>query len=133
MNADILTNLDLFVMMLQHQLHQPIATLAVSNRQSSRYFLFDDNNNLCGWLNEKTGQTRISKPATTYHKKAFSGLQIINAKLLQLLTQEGKFSIVDVYLELAKTQFIQSFDCSDAKFLDVGKPDNIALAEEMFM
>ncbi len=131
-NADILTDLNLFVMMQQHQQHQPIATLAVSNRPSSRYFLFDDSNNLCGWLNEKSCETRISKPATTYYKKAFSGLQIINTKLLPLITQQGKFSIVDVYLELAKTHNIQGFDCSNAKFIDVGKPENIGFAEKMF-
>ena len=133
MNADILTDLNLSAMVQQHLQHQPIATLAVSNRQSSRYFLFDDSNNLCGWLNEKTGETRIAKSATNYHKKAFSGLQIINTKLLQLITQQGKFSIVDVYLELARTHNIQSFDCSNDKFIDVGKPENIALAEAMFI
>ena len=132
MNADILTDLNLSAMMQQHQQHQPIATLAVSDRQSSRYFLFDDSNNLCGWVNEKTSETRISKPTTTYHKKAFNGLQIINTKLLKLITQQGKFSIVDVYLELAKTHNIQGFNCSNAKFIDVGKPENIVLAETMF-
>ena len=133
MNADILTDLNLSAMVQQHLQYQPIATLAVSDRQSSRYFLFDDGNNLCGWLNEKTGETRISKPAITYHKKAFSGLQIVNVKLLQLITQQGKFSIVDVYLELAKTYSINGFDCTNAKFIDVGKPENIALAEAMFI
>jgi NDP-sugar pyrophosphorylase family protein len=133
MNADILTDLNISTMMQHHQQYQPIATLAVSNRQSSRYFLFDDSNNLCGWLNEKTSETRISKPATAYHKKAFSGLQIINTKLLPLITLQGKFSIVDVYLELAKNHNIKGFDCSNAQFIDVGKPENIALAEAMFL
>lgn len=133
MNADILTDFNLCAMMQHHQQHQPLATLAVSNRQTSRYFLFNDNNALCGWQNDKTNETKISKAATTYHKKAFNGIQIINNKLLQLITQKGKFSIVDVYLELAKNQNIQSFNCSNAKFIDVGKPENIALAEAMFV
>ena len=133
MNADILTDLNLSAMMQYHLQHQPLATLAVSDRQTSRYFLFDDTNALCGWQNDKTNETRISKTSSSYHKRAFNGIQIINNKLLQLITQEGKFSIVDVYLELAKTHDIQSFNCSDAKFIDVGKPENIALAEALFI
>ena len=132
MNADILTDLDLSAMLLQHQQHKPLATLAISNRQSSRYFLFDNDNSLCGWINDKTGEERISKPSSSLHKKAFSGIQIINQKLLPLITQEGKFSIVDVYLEMAKTHTIQGFDHSSSKFIDVGKPENIVLAETMF-
>lgn len=132
MNADILTDLNLSAMMLQHQQQKPLATLAVSNRQSSRYFLFDDSNSLCGWMNDKTGEQRISKPAITLHKKAFSGVHIINSKLLQLITQQGKFSMVDIYLELAKTHTIQGFEHSGSKFIDVGKPENIVLAETMF-
>ncbi len=132
MNADILTDLDLSAMLQQHIINQPLATLAISNRPSSRYFLFDNDNVLCGWKNDKTGEERISKPSSSTHKKAFSGIQIINQKLLTLITQEGKFSIVDVYLEIAKTHTIQGFDHSGSKFIDVGKPENIILAESLF-
>ena len=45
---------------------------------------------------------------------------------------EGKFSMVDVYLELAKTQVIAAFDHSDSKFIDVGKQESILKAEGMF-
>lgn len=132
MNADILTDLDLTAMLQQHIQHQPLATLATSNRSSSRYFLFDNEDTLCGWVNDKTGEERISKTAISMHKKAFSGVQIINTKLLPLITQEGKFSIVDVYLEIAKTYTIKGFDHSGSKFIDVGKPENIVLAESLF-
>ncbi|MBC7721110.1 MAG: NTP transferase domain-containing protein [Pedobacter sp.] len=132
MNADILTDLDLSFMIKQHINNKPLASLATTNRASSRYFLFDDNGYLCGWTNEKIGEERISKPSSSMHKKAFSGIQIINQKLLPLITQVGKFSIVDVYLEIAKTHTIQGFDHSGSKFIDVGKPENIVLAESMF-
>jgi MurNAc alpha-1-phosphate uridylyltransferase len=133
MNADILTDLNLTAMLQSHKAQQPLATLATSNRSSSRYFLFDDTDTLCGWTNEKTGEQRISKTATTLYKKAFSGVQIISTKMLPLITQEGKFSIVDVYLELAKNHTIKGFDHSGAKFIDVGKPENILLAESLFI
>lgn len=132
MNADILTDLNLTAMLQSHKVQQPLATLATSNRSSSRYFLFNEADELCGWMNDKTGEQRISKPATVFNKKAFSGVHVISSKLLPLITQEGKFSMVDVYLELAKSHVIKSFDHSGSKFIDVGKPDNILLAETMF-
>ena len=133
MNADILTDLNLSTMLQQHILNEPLATLATSNRQTSRYFLFNESNHLCGWVNDKTGEERISKPSSSMHKKAFSGLQIINQKLLLSITQQGKFSIVDVYLELAKNHTIQCFDHSGFNFIDVGKPESIAIAEKLFL
>lgn len=132
MNADILTDLNLTTMLQSHKMQQPLATLATSNRSSSRYFLFNQADKLCGWMNEKTGEHRISKPADTIHPKAFSGVHVISTKLLPLITQEGKFSMVDVYLELAKSHVIKSFDHSGSKFIDVGKPENIVLAESLF-
>jgi NDP-sugar pyrophosphorylase family protein len=45
---------------------------------------------------------------------------------------ECKFSMVDVYLELAKTNAIKAFDHTNSKFIDVGKPESILKAEEMF-
>ena len=56
MNVDVLTDLDILAMRDYHQRHQPLATLAVTNRESSRYFLFDESNDLCGWRNVKTGR-----------------------------------------------------------------------------
>jgi N-acetyl-alpha-D-muramate 1-phosphate uridylyltransferase len=132
MNADILTDLNLTAMLQSHKAQQPLATLATSDRSSSRYFLFNEADELCGWMNDKTGEQRISKPANVFNKKAFSGVHVISSKLLKLITQEGKFSMVDVYLELAKSHVIKSFDHSGSQFIDVGKPENIVLAESLF-
>ena len=40
--------------------------------------------------------------------------------------------MVDVYLDLAKAHVVCSFDHSNSKFIDVGKPESIALAEALF-
>ena len=48
------------------------------------------------------------------------------------MKMSGKFSMVDVYLELAKTQAITAYDHSNTKFIDVGKPASILKAEELF-
>jgi MurNAc alpha-1-phosphate uridylyltransferase len=131
-NADILTDLDLKAMSAYHRREQSLATLAVTDRITSRYFLFDSGNILCGWRNNKTGEEKISRTANHLVPKAFSGIHIISNKLLPLLTQEGKFGIVDVYLELSKTHVIKAFDHSGSHFVDVGKPESVAIAEQLF-
>jgi NDP-sugar pyrophosphorylase family protein len=131
-NVDILTDLDLGAMMRFHQLETPLATLAITNRVTSRYFLFDESNTLCGWKNTKTGEQKISRTATPMIPKAFSGVHIVEPALFPLITQEGKFSMVDVYLQLAKQHTIKGYDHSYSKFIDVGKPEAVATAESMF-
>ncbi|MBO9564532.1 MAG: nucleotidyltransferase family protein [Niastella sp.] len=131
-NVDILTDLDLGAMMRFHQLETPLATLAITNRVTSRYFLFDENNTLCGWQNTKTGEQKISRTVTPMIPKAFSGVHIVEPALFPLITQEGKFSMVDVYLQLAKQHTIKGYDHSYSKFIDVGKPEAVATAESMF-
>src|ERR1700761_7057651 len=63
MNVDILTDMDLGAMISNHFRHRPLATLAVTNRNTSRYFLFNEQNELCGWRNVQTGQERLPRPA----------------------------------------------------------------------
>ena len=52
-NADVLTNINLTEFMTQHTQNNAIATLAVRNRTTSRYLLFDDDDILFGWENVK--------------------------------------------------------------------------------
>ncbi|WP_242696222.1 nucleotidyltransferase family protein [Longitalea luteola] len=131
-NVDILTDLDLGKLIAFHQQQQPLSTIAITDRITSRYFLFDENNTLCGWRNTKTGEERIARSATTYIPKAFSGIHLISKKLLSLVQRQGKFSIVDTYLELAPSHIIKGFDHSGSRFIDVGKPDSVAEAELLF-
>ncbi len=132
MNVDVLTDMDLKEMIHEHKNLQPVATLAVTTRHTSRYFLFDELPNLCGWRNEKTGEQKISREASKFYPKAFSGIHVISPKIFSLIKMEGKFSMVDVYLEIAKTYAITAFDHSNTKFIDVGKPESISKAEELF-
>lgn len=130
MNADMLTDLDLGAMKNLHTQSNVLATLAVTNRSTSRYLLFDDNNILCGWLNEKTGEQK-GKAGT---KKAFSGIHIISPQIFKHIKEEGKFSMIDLYLRLAFEGFtINCFDHSNGRLLDVGKPEAVLIAAEMFL
>ncbi|MDB5198943.1 MAG: nucleotidyltransferase family protein [Chitinophagaceae bacterium] len=132
MNVDILTDMNISKMAEQHTSSKALATLAVTNRKTSRYFLFDDIEILCGWRNIKTGEQKVSKEAPELFQKAFSGIHIISPEIFSLIKITGKFSMVDVYLELCKTHTIMGFDHSTSKFIDVGTPENIVIAEEIF-
>lgn len=133
MNADVLTDLDLVAMLHFHLENKALATLATSNRETSRYFLFDKDDNLCGWRNVKTAETKGNVALMgTEIQKAFSGIHIIDTAIFRFIERKGKFSMVDVYLDLMSEHTIKSFDCSASKFIDVGKPESIAKAEEMF-
>jgi len=133
MNADMLTDLSLDALMKAHLSKQPLATLAVTQRTSSRYFLFDDDGRLGGWKNVNTGATKIMRPSDCLVERAFSGIQVISTQLLSLIQQQGKFSMVDVYLSLCSEHSILAFDHTGSLLLDVGKPESLAKAEQLFV
>lgn len=132
MNVDILTNMNLVGMIAAHNKLMPLSTLATSDRKTSRYFLFDHLDNLHGWRNKKTGEEKIMREAAVSNERAFSGIHIIDPRIFSLIKMNGKFSMVDVYLSLAASEIIKSFDHSGALFIDVGKPEAVAEAESMF-
>jgi NDP-sugar pyrophosphorylase family protein len=133
MNVDILTDLDLAAMISYHNNNHPLATLATTNRETSRYFLFDEDDNLRGWRNVKTGEQKGNvEGAKHLMQKAFSGIHIINPNIFKLIKHQGKFSMVDVYLNLMNDHTIKSFDHSSSKFIDVGKPESISTAAKLF-
>ncbi len=128
LNVDILTNLNISAMLAQHKAMQPLATLAVTNRVTSRYLLFNNTDALCGWQNESTGEQK----GLPGQKKAFSGIHIISPTIFNKITEEGKFSLIDVYLRLAPTNHIQAYNHNNDVLVDVGKPESIIKAESLF-
>ena len=132
MNVDILTGLDLGKMIEYHRKLMPLATLATTGRKTSRYFVFDHLDDLCGWVNVKTGEEKMMRESADRRLKAFSGIHVIDPKIFSLVKVEGKISMVDVYLSLASREIIKSFDHSDTAFIDVGKLEAVAEAERLF-
>ncbi len=139
MNVDMLTTMPLAEMIQQHETNKPLATLAITDRTSSRYLLFDAQNKLCGWRNTATLEQKgavldyneIQKQALS--QKAFSGIHVINTKIFNLIQQQGKFSLIDVYMNLCGSHTIEGFNHSDSLLIDVGKPESIVKAEGLFM
>jgi NDP-sugar pyrophosphorylase family protein len=120
-NVDILSDIDLRRMTEYHIASKCLATLAVRNRETSRYFLFDETMKLCGWENLKTGERRMARPSDTVNALAFSGIQIIDPQMFSLITEEGKFSLTDLYLRLAETQNICGYPEEGLLWRDVGR------------
>jgi NDP-sugar pyrophosphorylase family protein len=107
-----------------------LATLAVKQRETYRYFLFDDLLNLCGWKNNKTGEIKISKGNyDMLIPLAFSGIQIISPEIFELMNETGKFSMIDVFLHIATYNRITGFRHDADYWYDLGKPENIREAE----
>lgn len=132
MNVDMLTSLNLEALIKAHKESDALATLAVMKRDSSRQLLFDNEMRLCAWRNNNNGEMKIARDTSNTKEFAFSGIQIIHTDFFKHITQSGKFSIIDSYLQLAATQSIKGFDHSGDLVLDVGKPESLILAEQLF-
>ena len=132
LNVDILTELNLKHFLAHHQQENALITVAVSERETSRYLLFNKYNRLIGWRNKNTGQEKIVIQAKDIFEKAYSGLAIFQPEALDLITLRGKFSLIDAYLELAPQNKIAAYDHTGERLIDVGKPESIRLAEQMF-
>lgn len=134
MNVDILTDLNLEAMMRFHQTHSPLSTLATSHRETSRYLLFNQNNNLCGWRNIKTMEEKHGKKSITGGEVqvAFNGVHIINQKIFSVVRKTGKFSMIDLYLTLMDEHDIKAYNITGSAFTDVGKPESVSVAEKLF-
>ena len=104
----------------------------MADRRTTRYLLFNKYNRLVGWRNTDTGKERIAIQAKDMFQKAYSGMAIFEEAVLDRIPLTGKFSLIDLYLQLAPDHKIAGFDHSETRFLDVGKPESTAKAEQMF-
>lgn len=132
-NVDILSNIDLQSLYQQHLETLPLATLVVSERDTFRYFLFDEEARLKGWINEKTGEVRPDHLTHTelYNKLAFSGIQVLSPDVFKLMKHfPDHFSIVDFYLRNAAQQQIKAYVPHALKMIDVGKLNVLTEAEQ---
>ena len=132
LNVDILTDLDLNKLLAFHQQHKPLISFGVTDRHTSRYFLFDENNRLCGWRNVKTNEEKIAVNNPNLIQKAYSCVVVFQPEVFALIKQTGKFSLTETYLDLTKDHLILGYDHSGDKLVDVGKPESVAIAEKLF-
>lgn len=128
-NVDILSDIDLRKVYQAHLASEALATLAVKDRNTSRYLLFDEEQRMQGWENRSTGEKII--PSGTINQLislAFSGIHVISPVIFPLFTETGKFSIIDTYLRLCQDKLIKAFRHDDGLWIDAGKPEGLQLA-----
>ncbi|WP_167613533.1 nucleotidyltransferase family protein [Maribellus sediminis] len=133
-NVDILSDLDLKQVLKTHLENESLATLVVRERETSRYLKFDDEMQLSGWINKKSGETKVSRPEafSASRELAFSGIHIVQPEIFNYIPQEERFSIIDWYLELAKTKTIKGYFDQSKLWMDVGKPAELEAARRLF-
>ncbi len=125
-NSDTYTDLDLSVLLSAHIESPGLATLAVANRETSRYLRFDQNNNLCGWENRKTGE-KVSWSDKSYEKRAFNGIQVISPEIFDYMGDFGvSFSTIPVYLKAAQAgESIKAFTMDQSYWIDIGTVEKL--------
>ena len=135
-NADIMTDIDLGAIYRNHVESQADATLLVSQRETSRYLLFDANGRMQGWMNKSTGEVlppELDLKATTFTPLAFSGVHVISPTIYRWMGQTpwtGKFSIIPFYVATCHQAHIQSYQPQQMNFFDVGKIETLQKAEK---
>ena len=131
-NVDVISAIDLDRMVKFHHANRPLATLAVQERKTSRYLLFDEQLELCGRRVEKLPKEMVCDAAPA-HELAFSGIHVISQRIFELMAEEGIFSIIDVYLRLAgQGEKIKAFRAGQYYWRDLGRPESVAQAEADF-
>jgi len=140
-NVDVISNIDLARMLQFHTENHALATLAVQNRETSRYLLFNDHLQLCGrragpgLTSGPTPSQRpdqkpeIVRPSVRLQPLGFSGIHVISPRLLPMLTEEGVFSIIPSYLRLAaQGENILAFRAEEYYWRDLGRPADLTQA-----
>ena len=130
-NVDVLSNIDLQRMIGAHTHNRALATLAVKNRETSRYLLFDEHDQLCGRRSKPDLKTELVRPAENLQPLAFSGIQVISPRMLPMIKEEGVFSIISSYLNLAALgERILCFHADEYYWRDLGRPEHLIQAAE---
>jgi NDP-sugar pyrophosphorylase family protein len=128
-NVDVISTIDLERMVQFHKQNTELATLAVQERETSRYLLFDEHLQLCGRRAARDQKPEIVRPSPRTQALAFSGVHVISPRLFALMKEEGIFSIIDSYLRLAAGgEKIAAFRADEYYWRDLGKPADLQQA-----
>jgi NDP-sugar pyrophosphorylase family protein len=130
-NVDVLSNIDVKRMAQIHRDREALATMAVQERETTRYLLFDSSLQLCGRRSGPGGSAELVRPVPHFDAFAFSGIHVISPRFLTMLSEEGAFSIITSYLRLAEAgEKICAYRADEYYWRDMGKPENVVKATE---
>ena len=131
MNVDILTDLNITNFIQLHEMKGAVITLAVSDRESTRKLMFNEEMFLKGWRNLTTNKKKVVGGIFKLRELAFSGVHCVNSEIFDKMTKTGAFSIMDEYMELMKEDIIIGYQHT-SNLVDVGRPESIVEAESIF-
>ncbi|MCK5907102.1 MAG: NTP transferase domain-containing protein [Flavobacteriales bacterium] len=131
-NGDILTDINISELWEEHTNNNAIATLASFPRKSSREFLWNKNNILCGWRNLETGEYKWSNETDKFIGQPFAAIHVVSTDVFKFLPTEGKFSLTPVYLEMAKSQVIKRWEAKNSYWFDIGSISKLEEANNYF-
>jgi len=130
-NVDIVSTFDLARMARFHAENGALATVAVQDRQTFRYLLFDANLELCGRRYGRDGKNQLVRPSAETQALAFSCMHVISPRFLSMMAEEGAFPIFATYLRLAgQGEKIMAFRGDEYYWRDLGTPKRVLQAEE---
>lgn len=129
-NVDVISNID-FARMVQFHIEQnALATIAVQDRKTSRYLLFDEAGELCGRRYVKDNKTEMARACANPQALAFCGIHVISPRLLKMMIEQRAFSIINSYLRLVGAgEKIIAFRSDEYYWRDLGTAESIAQAE----
>ena len=130
-NVDVISTIDLRRMVQFHNEKQALATLAVQNRETSRYLIFDEQLQLCGRRSGRDQNIEFVRSSQQAQALAFSGIHVISPRLFPMMMEEGVFSIITSYLHLAaRDEKILAFRADEYYWRDLGRPENLMQAAQ---
>ena len=128
-NVDVISTIDLRRMVQFHAENQALATLAVQEREATRYLLFDEQLQLCGRRSGSDHNSEFVRSSQRVQPLAFSGIHVISPRLFALMIEQGVFSIITSYLHLAaQEEKILAFRADEYYWRDLGRPDSLTQA-----
>jgi NDP-sugar pyrophosphorylase family protein len=129
-NVDVISTIDVARMAQFHRDNGALATLAVQERKTSRYLLFDRHSQLCGRQSGDRQPELVGSAAQT-QPLAFSGIHVLSPRIFSRITESGVFSIVPLYLRLAaEGERILAFRADEYYWRDLGRPESVSRAAE---
>lgn len=144
-NVDIISDIDVRAIYDAHvnAAVRPAATLAVNQRKTQRYLLFNEEMNLCGWTNIATGELKPAEfiealendqvSLEQLHRFAFSGIHVVDQQLVPYFMNrdERVFPIMDFYLSICHQVHLHAVDVSGLQWVDCGKPESLSNAVQI--
>lgn len=132
-NSDIYTTINLEELYRAHVQSGALATLAVKEAETPRYLVFDEVGRMCGYGDREGAEHLVVEPSGEVEHLDFCGVQVVSPRIFDLMTETGKFSIINTYLRLSKEgEAIRTHRVDGSTWIDVGRPDRLEEARAIF-